>query len=559
LIRVGDDGSGMDAAALPLAVERHATSKLPDDDLLHLLHLGFRGEALPSIAAVSRLTLTSRTADAEHGWRLTVEAGAVAAPCPAAAPVGTEVLVRDLFYATPARLKFLKSERAELQAVVDIVRRLALAHPRLALRLDHGERRLVELTASDRFGRAVAVMGGALADAVHVTAARDGLALEAFCALPTAAGKSARQQAVIVNGRPVTDRALQGALKAAYDDLVARDRQPVAVLYLDAEPATVDVNVHPAKAEVRFRDAGAVRGLVIGAIRRALAEAGHRTAQTVSQAALGAFRGGGAAASAPRASAWRRSASAPSFGLAEGRAPWGGDGRGAAAAADVASDAVPVGEATARTDEAPTAAPDGEPPAAEDPALPLGTARAQLYGTYIVAEAADGLVIVDMHAAHERIVYERLKAAMAGGVARQTLLMPIVVELDEGLVAHLVEARSALVRLGLELEPFGAGAVLVRALPAPLGEVDAHRLVVDVAEDLEAVREPSALEDALLRLASRMACHGSVRAGKRLTADTMNGLLRAMETTPNSGQCNHGRPTYISLGRTDLERLFGRR
>ncbi len=302
LIRVRDDGVGMDAAALPLAVERHATSKLPADDLLDLRHLGFRGEALPSIAAVSRLALTSRTEGAEHAWRLEVDAGDVREPVPAAGPRGTEVVVRDLFYATPARLKFLKSERAELQAATDTVKRLALAHPAVALRLVHGERQLFAAQPADRFGRALAVMGGALADAVHVTAARDDLALEAFCALPTAGAKTSRQQALIVNGRPVTDRTLAGALKAAYDDLLAKDRHPVAVLHLDAAPQAVDVNVHPTKAEVRFRDAGAVRGLVVGAIRRALAGAGHRTAQTVSDAALGAFRPGSAPAPAPGSS-----------------------------------------------------------------------------------------------------------------------------------------------------------------------------------------------------------------------------------------------------------------
>ncbi|MFP4361602.1 MAG: DNA mismatch repair endonuclease MutL, partial [Alphaproteobacteria bacterium] len=290
LIRVRDDGEGIDRDALPLAVERHATSKLPDDDLLHLEHLGFRGEALPSIAAVSRMAITSRTAGAEHAWTLEVEAGEVREPVPAAGPRGTEVVVRDLFYATPARLKFLKSERAELQAVTDTVKRLALAHPALALKLGHGDRRLFEAQPADRFGRALAVMGTALADAVHITAAREELLLEAFCALPTAGAKTARQQALIVNGRPVTDRTLAGALKAAYDDLIARDRHPVAVLHVDAAPHAVDVNVHPAKAEVRFRDAGAVRGLIVGAIRRALADAGHRTAQSVHDAALGRWR-----------------------------------------------------------------------------------------------------------------------------------------------------------------------------------------------------------------------------------------------------------------------------
>jgi len=425
--------------------------------------------------------------------------------------------------------------------VTDTVKRLALAHPAVALRLVHGERRLFEAQPADRFGRALAVMGGALADAVHVTAARDDLALEAFCALPTAGAKTPRQQALIVNGRPVADRALAGALRAAYDDLVARDRHPVAVVHLDVAPQAVDVNVHPTKAEVRFRDAGAVRGLVVGAIRRALAGAGHRTAQTVSDAALGAFRPGEAAAPAPRSSAgWSRPAAQPRLELAETRRGWGGE----PAAPPEPTAAFPS-----------NATPEREPAADR----PLGEACAQLHGTWIVAEATDGLVLVDMHAAHERIVYERLKAQLEDGVARQTLLMPTVVELEEAVVARLVEAHDALLQLGLELEGFGAGGVLVRAVPAALGEVDARRLVGDVGEDLTVNGAPAALEEALLRLASRMACHGSVRGGQRLTRDAMNALLRTMETTPNSGQCNHGRPTYIRMARADLERLFGRR
>ena len=546
LIRVRDDGEGMAAEALPLAVERHATSKLPDDDLLQLRHLGFRGEALPSIAAVSRLALTSRTAAAEHAWTLEVDAGEVREPVPAAGPRGTEVVVRDLFYATPARLKFLKSERAELQAVADTVKRLALAHPALALKLAHGDRPLFEAHPADRFGRATAVMGGALADAVHVTAARDELALEAFCGLPTAGAKTARQQALVVNGRPVTDRTLAGALKAAYDDRLAKDRHPVAVLYLDAAPHAVDVNVHPAKAEVRFRDAGAVRGLVVGAIRRALAGEGHRTAQTVSDAALGAFRPERAPAPASRAasSGWSRPPAQSRLQFGEPRRAWGHE---------------PVPPPTPPAAPTPPSEPAPADPAPDDAARPLGEARAQLHGTWILAEAEDGVVLVDLHAAHERIVYERLKAQLDAGVARQTLLMPAVVEGEAALVERLVEARDALLQLGLELERFGAGGVLVRAVPAALGEVDVQRLVADVAEDLAAHDRPAALTEALHRLASRMACHGSVRAGQKLTLEAMNALLRTMEATPNSGQCNHGRPTYIKMGRADLERLFGRR
>ena len=546
LIRVRDDGHGMDGDALPLAVERHATSKLESDDLLDLRYLGFRGEALPSIAAVSRLTVTSRTATAEHGWTLEVDAGKLGEPEPCAAPRGTEVSVRDLFHATPARLKFLRSDKAELQAASDMVRRLALAHPRLVLRLRHDDRLLFEALASDRGGRARAVLGAALDDALHVTAARDDLSLEAFCALPTAAARTARHQFLVVNGRPVTDRLLGGALRGAYADLVPHDRHAVAVVHLDVAPDAVDVNVHPAKAEVRFRDAGAVRGLVVGAIKRALADAGRQTARVVSTAALGSFRND----DAPRPSAGWRPRVVPHLTFAEPRRPWGD----APAPVSDAATAAPAGEGA-----------DADPPAeAVEPCFPLGRARAQVHGTYIVAEAPDGLVVVDMHAAHERIVYERMKESLARGVPRQTLLLPDVVELDGTEVARLLAATPALLRLGLELEPFGKGAVLVRATPAALGSVDAGALVRDLADDLADGIDPgsleaSALEERLLALAARMACHGSVRSGQRLSEEAMNALLRTMETTPNSGQCNHGRPTWIKLERGDLERLFGRR
>ncbi len=532
LIRVRDDGHGMAREALPLAVERHATSKLDGDDLLHLRYLGFRGEALPSIAAVSRLTLVSRTAVAEHAWQLDVEAGELGEPKPAAAACGTEVIVRDLFAATPARLKFLRSERAELQAVGEVVRRLAVAHPEVALRLRHGDRSLFEVEAADRAGRARAVVGSALADALHVVGERDDVMLEAFCALPTASARTQRQQFLVVNGRPVGDRMLAGALRGAYQDLVPNDRHAVAVLHLELAPEAVDVNVHPAKAEVRFREPGAVRGLLVGAVKRALGEHGQRTARMVSRAALGAFRGAAAAPSG-RSMPWAAPASTQ-LGLAEPRSGFA-DGTPQPTADEPATDA----------------------PAPEAP--PLGHARAQIHGTYIVAEAADGLVLVDMHAAHERIVYERLKAGLAAGVPRQALLLPVVVELAQDEIERVLAAGDELVRLGLEVERFGKAALLVRAVPAPLGEVDAERLVRDLAAELADGGGAGPLEEPLLRLAARMACHGSVRGGQRLMPDAMNALLRAMEATPNSGQCNHGRPTYVWLRNSDLERLFGRR
>ncbi len=535
LIRVRDDGHGMGPDELPLAIDRHATSKLAGDDLLDLRYLGFRGEALPAIAAVGRLTLTSRRADAAHGWSLVVDAGAAGEREPCAAPIGTDVAVRDLFYATPARLKFLRSERAELQAVTDTTRRLALAHPHVTLRLRHDGRLLLDLAAAAPDARARTVVGAALDDALRVEAEREEVALDALCALPTAGARTARHQYLIVNARPVTDRLLLGALRAAYQDLLAADRHAVAVVRLVVAPDAVDVNVHPTKAEVRFKDAGAVRGLIVGAIKRALADGGQRTARTVSTAALGAFRTGDTTPPLPRTAAgWGREA-APTLGLAAPRAAYGAP----------PAPAVPAPE------------PAG-PPATADEA-PLGVARAQVQDTYIVAETEDGLVVVDMHAAHERIVYERLKTGLAAEVPRQALLLPVVVEPGDADTARLLDAAADLLRLGLEIEAFGRGAVLVRAVPAALGQVDAEALVKDLADDLADDKGPTALEERLLALASRIACHGSIRSGQRLTVEAMNALLRTMETTANSGQCNHGRPTYIKLERADLERLFGRR
>ncbi|MEO1090424.1 MAG: DNA mismatch repair endonuclease MutL [Pseudomonadota bacterium] len=534
LIRVVDDGDGMTDEALALAVARHATSKLPDDDLLQLRFLGFRGEALPSIAAVSRLSVTTRTADAEHGWSLRVDGGSIGPVRPAAGSVGTDVRVEDLFVATPARLKFLRSDRAEVQASLDVARRLALAHPGVALSVGHDGRTLLDVPpAGSRQDRAQAIVGAPLHDAVVIEAARDDVALFALCALPTASARTARQQWFVVNGRPVADRLLHGALRAAYQDLVFHDRQPVAVLWLDVAPAAVDVNVHPAKAEVRFRDPGGVRGLVVGALKRGLNAEGQRTAATVSQAALGAWR-----AEPARGSAWPSRPTTTSIGLAEDRAPF-------APAAPPGPVAEPVVEAPALTGTS-----------AEGP---LGAARAQLHGTYIVAEAEDGVVLVDMHAAHERIVYERLKAELEDGVASQALLLPVVVEIAAEDVERLVDAVPTLARLGLELERFGRAAVLVRALPAPLAHADAEALLRDVANDLAEDSESTAIVERLHRLCARIACHGSVRSGRRLQREEMDALLRTMERTPNSGQCNHGRPTWIRLDRSDLERLFGRR
>ncbi|MGE0256706.1 MAG: DNA mismatch repair endonuclease MutL [Alphaproteobacteria bacterium] len=558
-IAVDDDGCGMSPADLALAIERHATSKLPDDDLTHIATLGFRGEALPSIGAVARLTLASRPPDAAEGWSLTVEGGRVGAAQPAARPPGTRVEVRDLFFATPARLKFLKTERTETEHVEDAVARLALAHPDVAFTLTADGKRLLDLPAGQATleeeadglapglaQRIAAVLGReAAADAMKVRAERDGLLLTGLAGLPVASRATARHQYLFVNGRPVRDRLLGGAVRGAYQDVLARDRHPVVALFLAMDPVLVDVNVHPAKAEVRFRDPGLVRGLIVSALRHALAAAGQRPAATATGAALGAFRPGfsggwsGGGASVPR-------------GLAEAAARYFAPPGGGALPGLDAPPAAPR-----YADAAPTAD-GGEVAVPAD--YPLGAARAQLHDTYIVAETGEGLVIVDQHAAHERIVYERMKAALAGGgVARQGLLLPEVVELEPAAVTRLVARAGELTELGLALEGFGAGAVLVREAPALLGTADVAGLVRDLADELLDYDAATALRERLEDVCATLACHGSVRAGRRMSAAEMDALLREMERTPNAGQCNHGRPTFVVLGRGDIERLFGRR
>ncbi len=549
LIAVTDDGQGMAPAELMLAIERYATSKLPDDDLVRVRTLGFRGEALAALAGVSRLVITSRPQGQDSAFSLSVEAGAVRAPTPAPGAPGTRVEVRDLFFATPARLKFLKSERAETQAVREAVERLAMAGPEVELTLMADGRRALQLAAvaGDPEARLGARLGQIMgpefaANALTVRAERDGVRLLGFAGLPTASHRTARYQYLFVNRRPVQDRLLRSALRAAYGDLLFHDRQPMAALFLELEPERVDVNVHPAKAEVRFREPGAVRGLVIGALRQALLAAGGRTSTTLGEAALGAFR---------RA----------------GDLPWARTGAG---------NGGHLGPGLAETATRFQAPADGErlelgPPAArddlgagpEDGALeqhPLGAARVQLHDAYILAQTTDGLVLVDQHAAHERLVYERMKAELAAdGVARQGLLLPAVVELDPAAIEHLEDRRAELAELGLVLERFGADAVLVREVPALLGNPDVDRLVRDLAADLVAIEQAVSLREALYRVCATLACHGSVRAGRRLSLAEMNALLRQMERTPHSGQCNHGRPTYVSLSRADIERLFGRR
>jgi DNA mismatch repair protein MutL len=559
LISVADDGRGMGPEDLALAVERHATSKLVDDDLERVRTLGFRGEALPSIAAVSRLAIASRLAGADSAWEIAVEGGAKGDLAPAAHPKGTRVEVRDLFYATPARLKFLKSPRTETSHAVDVVNRIAMARPGIAFSLTADARTPVRLAAAQgelvdsRLERLAAAIGREFRDnALAIAAEREGHALSGHIGLPTLNRANARMQYLFVNGRPVRDKLLAGAVRAAYHDFLGHDRHPVLALFLDVPPELVDVNVHPAKAEVRFREAGLVRGLIIGALKHALAEAGHRASTTVAAAALGALRPEGAGhATAPRVMAGTggRHLHGVPRGLMEEAARFQGP--------------LPAAGSGLPGLDAPPAAPqaqafaDGE---AEAEAYPLGAARAQVHGTYIVAQTRDGIVIVDQHAAHERLVYERMKAALeAGEVKRQALLIPEVVELGEDAAERLSERSEELSALGLVVEPFGAGAVVVREVPALLAQVDVHGLVRDLADELKDMGGALALKERLGEVCGTLACHGSVRAGRRLNLDEMNALLREMEVTPHSGQCNHGRPTYVELKLADIEKLFGRR
>jgi DNA mismatch repair protein MutL len=575
-ILIADDGSGLGPEDLILAVERHATSKLsPGEDgswdLLNIHTMGFRGEALPSIGSVSRLSIASRARGAADAFSILVEGGATGAPGPAAfaGPSGARVEVRDLFYATPARLKFMKSERSEQMAITEEVKRQAMAHEATGFTLDLDGRRVLRLPAEapgpeGRLARLAAVLGREFQEnALEIDQEREGVRLSGFAGLPTYNRGNAAHQYLFVNGRPVRDRLLQGALRAAYADYLARDRHPAAALYLELEPTLVDVNVHPAKAEVRFRDPALVRGLIIGALRHALAGAGHRASTTVAGAALAGFRPGGGGGFG----GYRPPPPATGF-SAWGQGGWSPTQQTGALPGlnDVSARVEPGGFAEAFAGFSPDmldAPPEdrfGQPPAHDPVDFPLGAARAQVHETYIVAQTRDGMVIVDQHAAHERLVYERMKKEMAGGgVARQTLLLPEVVELDPAEAERVCARAEELAALGLVIEAFGPGAVLVRETPALLGRTDAAGLVRDIADDLAENGSALALKERLEEVCSTMACHGSVRAGRRLTGAEMNALLREMEVTPHSGQCNHGRPTYVELRLADIERLFGRR
>ncbi len=551
VIRVADDGAGMDASDLVLSVERHATSKLADDNLSRILTLGFRGEALPSIGAVARLTIQSRARGASEAYEIAVDGGRKSPLKPAALGAGTRVEVRDLFYATPARLKFMKSERAESAAIADMVKRLALANPEIAFSLATGERTALRLDPcppgllDHGLGRLGRILGeDFVADALPVEGARGEVRLEGFAGLPTLHRPNAAQLYLVVNGRPVRDKLLAGTVRAAYGDLLPQGRYPMLALFLTLPAEEVDVNVHPAKAELRFRDPNGVRALIMGALRNALAKAGHRATATLSQVALErmtrpepggpteariAARYQGAYTHERQAVGFAEPAQAPLSPLAEPS----GDTRGMHAAQPA------------------------------EAAYPLGAARAQVRDTFIIAETEDALVIVDQHAAHERLVYERLKLAFAnGGIARQMLLIPEVVELDEEAAANLCAASAELERLGLVVEPFGPAAVVVREVPALLGTFAVKSLLKDLADELaetESGEGSRLIAERLDHVLSTMACHGSVRAGRRLSPEEMNALLRDMEQTPFTGQCNHGRPTYVELKLADIEKLFSRR
>jgi DNA mismatch repair protein MutL len=549
LIRVTDDGHGMGADDLALSVERHATSKLSEEDLFDIKSLGFRGEALPSIGSIAVLDVTSKARGAATGFGIRVERGAKGPVKPAALNTGTIVEVRDLFSATPARLKFMKSERAEVMAVSEIVRRLAMAHPDVGFTLASGDRKATHFPKSDATARGLlerlgAIMGREfMADALEIKGGASGasglMRVYGFAGLPTLHRPDSSQQYLFVNGRPVKDKLLIGAVKAAYGDLIPRGRSPLLALFVEVQPGDVDVNVHPTKAEVRFRDSGRVRGMLVGALSEALAAAGHRASAQGGALTMDTFQTGVLPTLASGDSTYPQSSPfhIPN-GFAEAmQAPFGGFDH-------------PSADARAGVDDAPEQLLD----------RPLGAVRAQVHENYIVAQTRDGLVIVDQHAAHERLVYERMKAMLSNGaVATQGLLIPAIVSLDADDAELLCGKSDELAELGLVLESFGTGAVAVRETPALLGDTDIDGLVKDIAAEIRAEGTTRALKDRLEAIASRMACHGSVRSGRRLTPDEMNALLRDMEATPYSGQCNHGRPTYVALKLADIERLFGRR
>lgn len=563
LISVSDDGHGMTDNELVLAVERHATSKLKEDDLSNIITLGFRGEALPSIASVSRFSFKSRAQGSDDAWKIYIEAGKKSDVTPVALNKGSFVEVKDLFYSTPARLKFLKTDRTEFLQTLDVIKRLSMANPEIAFSLFDGDRKAFQVSAAQgelldkRLRRLGAILGSEFTEnALKIDAERENIKLTGYAGLPTYNRGNAQHQYLFVNGRPVKDKLLQGAVRGAYMDFLARNRHPVLALFLEVPTDMVDVNVHPAKAEVRFRESGIVRGLIVGSLRHALSEAGHRASTTVSNAALGAFH------STQRLTATFQYARQQHFQI-----PLSGVSNSLSETShdfhmplDAKNNnfSPPMGRNEALESDTSTYAVHGETKDLSE--YPLGAARGQLHETYIISQTEKGIIIVDQHAAHERLVYERIKKYMAeGNVPSQVLLLPEIVELDQSAVQGLMTRQQELEKLGLVMEIFGEDAVVVREVPALLGDTDIKGLIRDLADEIAELDQALSLKEKLEEVCSTMACHGSVRAGRRMTTAEMNALLREMERTPHSGQCNHGRPTYVELKLSDVERLFGRR
>ncbi|MFK5980359.1 MAG: DNA mismatch repair endonuclease MutL [Rhizobiaceae bacterium] len=549
LIKVSDDGGGMSREDLELSVERHCTSKL-SEDLLDIKTLGFRGEALPSIGSVSRLLITTRRVDEPHAWQIKVTGGKIEGPSPAALSKGSVVEVSDLFYSTPARLKFLKTDRAETNAITEIFKRMALAFPEIRFSIRGSDRSQLEYAPASRLERINQVLGKNFGEnALEIDAARENVRLSGFASLPTYNRGNALHQFFFVNGRPVKDKSLLGAVRGAYSDFLAHSRHGVLALFIDIDPHFVDVNVHPAKTDVRFRDPGLVRGLIVGSLKQAFAQAGHLASSEGTDGIMKAFKPG----------EFGQKSNSSYQGAGNANFDW----KQSAYRPDSTPNGFHEAQAEFSHESSPFAAPSGSMSAVDEAQIadtrhPLGAARAQLHKNYIVSQTENGLVIVDQHAAHERIVYEALKVGMENGIPSQILLIPEVVDLPEEDVNRLVQHAEALQQLGLSIEQFGPGAIAVRETPAMLGEVDAGELIRNLADEIAEWGSSDGLKDRLEFVAATMACHGSVRSGRLLKGDEMNALLRQMEVTPNAGQCNHGRPTYIELSLKDIERLFGR-
>ena len=557
-ISVTDNGCGMSKRDLVLAVERHATSKLPTDNLDSISTLGFRGEALPSIGAVSRLTIKTRSKDMDTGWSINVTGGDIEAVVPSSLKIGTQVEIRDLFYATPARLKFLKTDRTETGRTIEVIRRIAMVNPNISFTLNDGTRTNIRFNGAQgnlpniQLSRIGEVLGRDFEEnSLLIEAEREGFILTGYAGLPTLNKRTSSHQFLFVNGRPVQDKLLYGAVRAAYSDFLAYDRHPFVVLFLNAPGSTLDVNVHPAKSEVRFQEPGLVRGLIIGALKKALMEAGYQTSSTISNAALGILN-----KSISKISPTGVRSSGQSY---KNREPSQNNYLPSSFAnSEIAYGHLDLNSAPmARTD---SPSHQSSESLNEIASFPLGAAQAQLHKNYIVAQTNEGLVIVDQHAAHERLVYEKMKIDLKeGGIKRQVLLIPEVVDLEHVKIQRLLELKDDFARLGLILEKFGEGAILVREIPSILGDINVKNLVIDIADELEEFGSSTILEDKLGHICGTIACHSSVRSGRTLRVEEMNALLREMEATPHSGQCNHGRPTYVELKLSDIEKLFGRR